>query len=66
MDADWTLLSLNHVDHILLGRRVVDTRSMREGELRAVVVENGREVGYALGEDHREFDVPMKHMRAAS
>ncbi|WP_030208648.1 hypothetical protein [Streptomyces sp. NRRL S-87] len=64
MDADRAILSFNHVDHLLLGRPVVDTRSMHEGELKAVVIEDGREVGYVLGKDRREFPVPMMHVRA--
>ncbi|MBW5485514.1 hypothetical protein [Streptomyces bambusae] len=52
--------------HRLLGHRVVDTRSLRQGELMAVVVQDsGDFVAYIRGRDHREFEASLDHVRAA-
>ncbi|MFJ6934453.1 hypothetical protein [Streptomyces sp. NPDC101132] len=44
---------------------MVDTRSLREGILAAVLVENGKRVAYIRGDDHREFDTAIDAVRAA-
>ncbi|MBW5483992.1 hypothetical protein [Streptomyces bambusae] len=65
MDARENGTAFHHIAHRLLGRRVVDTRSLREGELRAVV-EDGRDlVAYIRGSDHREFEAPLDFVRPA-
>ncbi|MFJ3923810.1 hypothetical protein [Streptomyces sp. NPDC090022] len=59
--------TFGHVPHRLLGQRVVDTRSLREGELRAVVAEGkGGLTAYIRGRDHREFEAPLACVRAAT
>ncbi|MFJ3926366.1 hypothetical protein [Streptomyces sp. NPDC090022] len=58
--------SFGHTDHPLIGRPVVDTRSLREGELRAVLIEeSGARTAYIRGRDHREFETPVDCVRAA-
>ncbi|MFJ7159751.1 hypothetical protein ACIQUQ_33025 [Streptomyces sp. NPDC101118] len=63
MDAH--AMTFNHVDHPLLKERVVDTHSLREGVLEAVLVEDGKRVAYIRGDDHLEFDAPIEAVRAA-
>ncbi|MEV7415553.1 hypothetical protein [Streptomyces sp. NPDC089919] len=58
-------LNFTAVDHALLRRRVVDTRSLREGVLVAVLAEDGRRVAYVRGDDHLEFTAPADCLRAA-
>ncbi|MFI8104850.1 hypothetical protein [Streptomyces sp. NPDC086023] len=57
--------TFNHVDHPLLNTRVIDTRSLREGVLAAVLDEDGKRVAYIRGDDCREFDAPIESVRAA-
>ncbi|MBW5481595.1 hypothetical protein [Streptomyces bambusae] len=66
MDARENGLAFHHVEHRLRGRQVVDTRSLREGELMAVMAEAGGDlVAYIRGADHREFDAPLDCVRPA-
>ncbi|MEV7415898.1 hypothetical protein [Streptomyces sp. NPDC089919] len=57
-------LNFTPLDHALLNRRVVDTRSLREGVLTAVLVEDGEPLAYVRGDDHREFTAPPAALRA--
>ncbi|MFJ3922999.1 hypothetical protein [Streptomyces sp. NPDC090022] len=67
MDARVESTSFEHTDHLLIGHQVVDTRSLREGELRAVVIEkNGDLTAYIRGADAREFETPLECVRRAS
>ncbi|RSS80831.1 hypothetical protein [Streptomyces sp. WAC06614] len=66
MNARETGSAFRHQSHRLIGQQVVDTRSLREGELRAVLVEeNGDLTAYIRGGDHREFEAPLSCVRAA-
>ncbi|MEV7416607.1 hypothetical protein [Streptomyces sp. NPDC089919] len=62
---DKSLLKFTSIDHVLLHRRVVDTRSLGEGTVQAVLVEDGAQVAYVRGDDHKEFTAPPSALRAA-